>query len=192
MMSADNSPEFDAVFNRYRGYLRFLAETKLDRRLQRKIDASDVVQETMINAFRAWNDLRGTSEAERLAWLRQILIRTLLHAVRDFGRAKRDIAREQPLVQIADRSSACLEALCAADITSPSQIVVRAEELLNVADALDRLPEQQRAAIVAFYWHGRTLAEIAADLERTPPAVAGLIHRGVKQLNVQLTATVSA
>jgi RNA polymerase sigma-70 factor (ECF subfamily) len=189
-MTAGMSPDFDSAFRRYRGYLRFLAESKLDARLRPKIDPSDIVQETMLQAFRAWGDFRGQSEGERLAWLRQILIRTLLHTVRDFGRARRDVAREQPLVRVADQSSACLEALCAADQTSPSQLAVRGEELLRVVNELEGLPELQRAAVVAYYWQGRTLGEIAAELERTPPAVAGLIFRGVKRLSARLaTAT---
>lgn len=187
-MPAASSPEFESIVGRYRSYLRFLADCKLDRRLRRKIDPSDIVQETMLQAFRAWGDVRGTSEGERLAWLRQILIRTLLHAVRDFGRAKRDVAREQPLVRVADESSACLEALCVADQTSPSQLAVRAEELLGVINALQELPVQQRTAVLLFYWHGQSLAEIGSELGRTPPAVAGLIHRGVKRLSSQLAA----
>lgn len=179
-----------SLLERYRGYLRLLADANLDRRLRAKIDASDVVQETMLQAFRGWDDLRGASEGERLAWLKQILIRNLLHAVRDFGRAKRDVKREQPLVRLAEDSSARLESLCAGDQTSPSQVAVRAEEVLKLADALETLPEEQRSAVVAYYWCGLTLAEIGQDLERTGPAVAGLIYRGVKRLKQNLAGCV--
>jgi RNA polymerase sigma-70 factor, ECF subfamily len=185
-MTSAAASNCENVLERYRGYLRLLAESKLDRRLRAKIDPSDVVQETMLQAFRAWGDLRGSSEGERLAWLRQILIRTLLHAMRDFGRAKRNIAREQPLVRLADRSSIHLEALCAADQTSPSEVAVRAEELLRVADALGELPEEQRSAVLAYYWRGESVAEIGAEMERSGSAVAGLIYRGVKRLNQRL------
>jgi RNA polymerase sigma-70 factor (ECF subfamily) len=185
-MGAHSATGCESVLARYRGYLRMLAETKLDRRLRSKVDPSDIVQETMLQAFRAWGDLRGTSEGERLAWLRQILMRTLLHAVRDFGRAKRNVAREQPLVRLADQSSLHLEALCAADQTSPSQVAVRAEELLRVADALLELPEEQRSAVLAYYWRGATVKEIGAEMERSGAAVAGLIYRGVKRLNQRL------
>ncbi|HYO24245.1 MAG TPA: sigma-70 family RNA polymerase sigma factor, partial [Lacipirellulaceae bacterium] len=176
----------ESLLQRYRGYLRLLAESKLDRRLRAKIDPSDIVQETMLQAFRAWNDLRGSSEGERLAWLRQILIRNVLHAVRDFGRAKRNVAREQPLVRLADHSSAQLEAMVAADATSPSQVAVRAEELLRVADAMQELPEEQRSAVLAYYWRGASVAQIGAELDRSDSAVAGLIYRGVKRLNQRL------
>jgi RNA polymerase sigma-70 factor (ECF subfamily) len=176
----------ESALARYRGYLQMLAEAKLDRRLRAKIDPSDIVQETMLQAFRAWGEWRGTSEGERLAWLRQILMRALLHAVRDFGRAKRDVAREQPLVRLADRSSAQLEALCASNQTSPSQVAQRAEELLRVADALQELPEEQRSALVGYYWRGATVQELGEELQRSGAAVAGLIYRGVKRLNQQL------
>ena len=189
-MASQAAPGCESVLERYRSYLRMLAETRLDRRLRAKIDPSDIVQETMLQAFRAWGDLRGASEGERLAWLRQILMRTLLHAVRDFGRAKRDVAREQPLVRLAEHSSAQLEALCASDLTSPSQVAERAEELLRVADALAELPEEQRSAVLAYYWRGATMQDIGAEMERSGAAVAGLIYRGVKRLNQQLGAAV--
>jgi RNA polymerase sigma-70 factor (ECF subfamily) len=176
----------ESVLERYRSYLRMLAESRLDRRLRAKIDASDIVQETMLQAFRAWGDFRGVSDGERMAWLRQILMRTLLHAVRDFGRDKRNVAREQPLVRLADHSSAQLEALVVADQTSPSQVASRAEELLRVADAMQDLPEEQRSAVLAYYWRGATVAEIGAEMERSGSAVAGLIYRGVKKLNERL------
>jgi RNA polymerase sigma-70 factor (ECF subfamily) len=176
----------ESVLQRYRGFLRMLAEVRLDRRLRQKIDPSDIVQETMMQAFRAWGDFRGASDGERMAWLRQILIRTMLHAVRDFGRAKRNVAREQPLVRLADNSSAQLEALCVADQTSPSQIAARAEELLRIADAMQDLPEEQRSAVLAYYWRGASVAEIGAEMERSGSAVAGLIYRGVKRLNERL------
>jgi RNA polymerase sigma-70 factor, ECF subfamily len=186
-MSTPAATSCESVLERYRSYLRMLAEARLDRRLRAKIDPSDIVQETMLQAFRAWGDLRGSSEGERLAWLRQILMRTLLHAVRDFGRAKRDVKREQPLVRLADQSSAQLEPLVAADQTSPSQVAQRAEELLRVADALQELPDEQRSAVLAYYWRGATMAEIGAELERSGAAVAGLIYRGVKRLNERLS-----
>jgi RNA polymerase sigma-70 factor (ECF subfamily) len=66
---------------------------------------------------------------------------------------------------------------------------VRAEELLRVADAMLELPEEQRSAVLAYYWRGATVAEIAAEMERSGSAVAGLIYRGVKRLNEKLGRT---
>lgn len=185
-MNNTTANECVGFLEHYRGYLQFIADTHLDRRLQAKIAPSDIVQETMLQAFRAWDNLCATSEGERLAWLRQILVRNLLHAVRDFQRAKRDVKREQPYLRLADQSSAQLAAVCAADQTSPSQIAIRAEEMLRVATALQELPDEQRAALVAYYWRGRTLAEISEELGKSRGAIAGLIYRGVKRLKQRM------
>ena len=170
---------------RFRAYLRLLARLHLDARLRGKPDPSDVVQQTLLQAHRALADFRG-GEAEQAAWLRQILARNLAHAVRDLGRAKRDVGRERSLEAALDASSARLEAWLAAEQSSPSQRVVRQEELLRLAEALAELPEAQREAVVLHYWQGRSLAEIGQELGRTPAAVAGLLHRGLKQLRGRL------
>ena len=81
--SATPVPETEAELERFRNYLRFLAEIKLDRRLRNRIDASDIVQDTMLRAYAAWGTFRGDSPEQRVAWLRQILMRSILHALRN-------------------------------------------------------------------------------------------------------------
>src|SRR5690349_18305851 len=98
------TPEVQAELERFRNYLRFLADIKLDRRLRNRIDASDIVQDTMLRAYAAWNTFRANDADQRLAWLRQILMRSILHALRDARCAKRDVAREQRLDGILDES----------------------------------------------------------------------------------------
>jgi RNA polymerase sigma-70 factor, ECF subfamily len=174
------------ILERYRSYLMLLAEARLDRRLQGKLDPSDLVQQTLLNAHQGWAQFRGTSDAELAAWLRQILARTLLGCVRDFHRAKRDVGRERSLQAALDESSARLEVWLAAEQSTPSQQALRVEQVLQVAEAIARLPEGQRQAVVLYYWQGCSLAEIAAGLGRSVPAVAGLLHRGLKQLGQRL------
>lgn len=182
------SPEIQAELERFRNYLRFMAEVKLDRRLRRRIDASDIVQETMLRAYVAWDSFRGDASAQRVAWLQQILMRTILHALRDARCAKRDVTREQHLDRILDNSSRHIEQWLAADDQSPSEAVQRAEELLKVADAVYQLPEAELAAVIGFYWQRESLADISAELGRSVPAVAGLVHRGLRRLRGHLTA----
>jgi RNA polymerase sigma-70 factor (ECF subfamily) len=190
MNEAPATPSQAAVeqseFERFRNYLRFLADIKLDRRLRGRIDPSDIVQETLLRAFDARNTFRGHSSGQRVAWLRQILMRTLLHALRDARCAKRDIAREQRLDKLLDQSSYRIEHWLAADEASPSQAVLQAEELLRVAEAIYELPEPERVAVIGYYWQRGTLAEISLELGRSVPAVAGLVHRGLRRLRGRL------
>jgi RNA polymerase sigma-70 factor (ECF subfamily) len=159
-----------------------LARVQLDARLRGKLDASDVVQETMLEAYRSQKQLRGSTEPERVAWLRQILAHNLADAIRGFRRAKRDVARERSLERALEQSSARLEAWLAAEQSSPSQRAMRTERLLQVAEAMETLPDAQREAVELHYWQGRSLAEISEHLGRSVPAVAGLIQRGLKKL----------
>jgi RNA polymerase sigma-70 factor (ECF subfamily) len=173
---------------RYRDYLLMLARAQLDPRLRRKLDASDVVQETLLHACEKWNQFRGSTEAERLAWLRQILAHNLIDAVRGFARGKRDVMRDRSLEAAVGNSSCRLEAWLAAEQSSPSAQAQRYEQAVEVATALIRLPEAEREALVLQKWHGWSLVEIGRHLDRTPTAVAGLLKRGLKRLRELLPA----
>jgi RNA polymerase sigma-70 factor (ECF subfamily) len=176
---------FDSL-DRFRAYLHLLARLQLDPRLRTKLDPSDVVQQTLMQAHAARDQFRGSSPEELTAWLRQILARVLGHAVRDFARGKRDVTQERSLDAALDASSTRLETFLAADQSSPSERAGRNEQLLRLADALANLPESQREAVVLHYWQDWSLAEIAEHLHRTTSAVAGLLNRGVGALREQL------
>jgi RNA polymerase sigma-70 factor (ECF subfamily) len=179
----DRTPdEVGRLLESFRAYLRLLARLHLAPQLRGKLDPSDVVQQTLLQAYQALGQFRGHSEAEWAAWLRQILARNLAQAVRDFGRAKRDAGREQSLSAALDASSARLEAWLAAEQSSPSQRAEQGEQSLRLAEAMEQLPEAQREALVLQHWQGLSLAEIGTHLGRSPEAVAGLIKRGLKQL----------
>jgi RNA polymerase sigma-70 factor (ECF subfamily) len=170
----------------FRDYLRLLARMQLDARLGAKLDPSDIVQQTLLCACSARDRFEYRSEGELAAWLRRILARQLANAVRDLGRERRDARRDQSLEAALEASSARLDALLAAQVSSPSQQAARNEQLLRVAGALEELPPAQREAVTLHYLQGRTLAEVAAQLDRTPAAVMGLLHRGLKGLRTLL------
>jgi RNA polymerase sigma-70 factor, ECF subfamily len=170
---------------RFRSYLRLLARFQLDPRLRPRLDASDLAQQTLIQANAAFAQFSG-GDVELAAWLRQILARNLAHALRDHGRDRRDVGRERPLEAILAESSARLECWLAAGDPTPGEQAVRNEQALRLAEALGQLPEAQHEALVLEYWHGWSLEEIGRRLGRSRAAVAGLIKRGMKQLRTLL------
>lgn len=171
---------------RFRGYLRVLAQQRYDKRLLGKADASDLVQQTLLEAHESIDQFRGSSEAELAAWLRRILANNLANAVRHYGQKKRDVTQERSLQAAMDQSSSRLEKLVAAQTSSPSKKAQRNEQMLRLADALPELPESQRLAVVARYLEGLSLNEIAEKFGVSRAAVAGLLGRGLKKLRAKL------
>ena len=148
---------------------------QLSPRLQAKLDASDVVQQAILEAHQSRAQFRGQSEAEWLAWLRAILANVLAAAARRFAARARDVGRERSLAGDLDLSSSRLECLLAADLTSPSQRAVRCEELLRLAAALARLPEDQRRVVELHHLKGVPVAELARQMGRSGAAVTSLL-----------------
>jgi RNA polymerase sigma-70 factor (ECF subfamily) len=183
-MKGELARELD--LERFRAYLRLLARLRLDPGLRGKLDPSDLVQQTLLEAHRAIGQFRGCSAGELAAWLRQIMARILAHATRDFNRKRRDIGRERSLDAAFDESSSRIEAWLAADQSSPSHRAERSEQLLLLAQALEKLPDAQRDAIEMHYWQGQSLAQIGQQIGRSQAAVAGLLHRGLEKLRSHL------
>jgi RNA polymerase sigma-70 factor, ECF subfamily len=172
----------DRPLEGYRDYLRLLARLQLSPRLQSKLDASDIVQQTILEAHRCRVQFRGHSEAERLAWLRAILAHVLAATGRRFSAEARDLAREHSLEADLERSASRLEHLLTADQTSPSGRAVHGEDLLRLAHAMNHLPEDQRRVVELHHLKGLSVTEVATQMDRTRPAVAGLLFRGLNKL----------
>jgi len=172
----------DGRLERHREYLRLLARLQFPIRLQSKLDPSDVVQQTLLLAHQKMDQFQGQNEAELAAWLRAILTNVLVDALRAFDAPKRDVDREYSLEAAVAESSARLETFLHLDSPSPSSQAVRHEELLQLAEALARLPEDQRTAVELHHLQGCSIAEVAGVLDRTEASIAGLLRRGLKAL----------
>jgi RNA polymerase sigma-70 factor (ECF subfamily) len=167
---------------RYRDYLDLLARLQLDPRLRGKVDLSGVVQQTLLEAHQSLDRLADQGDERLAAWLRQVLANNLRDEVRKLHAAKRDAERERSLEAAVEESSARLEAWLAAEQSSPSERAERQEELLRLAGALARLPDEQRRAVEMHHLQGRPLAEVALELGRSKGAVAQLLFRGLQKL----------
>lgn len=172
----------DETMKRVREYLRLLATSQVDTWLQQRVDASDLVQKTMLDAVDRKDQFHGDSDAELLAWLRRILTNNLIDAIRYHGRAKRDVARDRSLDEDITKSFRRVDALAATQ-SSPSQKAVTNDQLLRLPAALEKLPGAQREAIVMHHLQGSKLSEIATALGRSEAAIAGLLHRGMRRLH---------
>ena len=177
-----DQPVCEQRLERYRDYLRLLARLQLSSRLQAKLDASDIVQQVLLQAHQGLGQFRGQTEAEWLAWLRAILANALAAAGRRFTAEARDANRERSLEIELDQSSSRMEGLLAADQSSPSERAVRADELLRLARAMNCLPADQRQVVELHHLKGLPVAEVAELIEKSRPAVVGLLYRGLKKL----------
>lgn len=167
---------------RFRSYLRLLADVQLSPQLGQKVDASDIAQETLLRACRNKAQFHGNSEAEQLAWLRTILANVLTDETRRYATSMRDLGKERSLQASFDDSAARLEDLLTAQLSSPSETVDRQEQLLHLADALEQLADDERQAVQMHHLQGKSLTEIAEVLDRTKAAVASLLYRSLNKL----------
>lgn len=168
------------LLDRYRPYLRFLAQRGLGRDIQSRVDPSDVVQRAFLDAHRDWAGFRGQGESELVAWLRRILENNVSETVGEHIRAqKRSTRKERSLTEPGDEA---LAADLAADQSSPSQRAMRGEAAVILAQAIETLSDDQREAIRLRYLEGWTLAQITEHFDRSQVAVAGLLKRGLRGL----------
>jgi RNA polymerase sigma-70 factor (ECF subfamily) len=159
-----------------RDYLRLVARLLWQPGVQRRLDLSDVVQETVRKAHEKGDQFRGNTEAEWRGWLRAILRNELRQAV-----------RANPPGEVSlDESSRHWEEVLAADHSSPSERVLREEQLAQLADALGQLLEDERTAVELKHLHDCSVEFIGQHMGRTKDAVAGLLKRGMHKLRLLL------
>ncbi len=167
----------------YRNYLTILATTQLDRRLRRRMNPSDLVQETMLAAHCDFVKFRGNSERELLAWLRQILIHCLHHAIETHLKAKmRDVRREISVERVSeamDRSVVNFVQVLADRGPSPSAPLRQRERVVALADQLAKLRPPYRDVIVLRNLQGLSFEEVADRMDRKPGAVRMLWLRAI-------------
>jgi RNA polymerase sigma-70 factor, ECF subfamily len=176
------------ALGQYQGWLGMLARLQIDARLRAKFDPSDVVQQTLVEAVRAWPQFRGGTGPELAAWLRQILARVLAHEIRRYtGTDRRNVVREISLDEALAESSRRLRTAIAAPDTSPSAQAAQHEHELQLADALSRLPDDYREVILLRNVEGLTHEDVAVRMGRGVGAVRMLWVRALARLRAEMT-----
>lgn len=178
----------DHIIESFRPALMLLARSQLGLRFRRILDDSDIVQQALLEAHNNRTGFRGSSSAECFAWLRKILTNTVLDHVRCYTREKRNVEVEVSLEQSIRGSAMRAEQWLMDRHSSPGERAERNEQLQQLAAALMKLPEAQREAIELFHLQGCALKDVARRMNRTGPAIAGLIHRGLRQLRTAMPA----
>jgi RNA polymerase sigma-70 factor, ECF subfamily len=166
------------VLEEYREYLRLLARPRVGRELRVRLDASDVVQETLLEAQRDFHQFAGNSEGELAVWLRRILARNLADQLKYHQSQKRDVGREQPLEVLIEQAHEAL----AAPLSTPSGHASRREQAVALASAMARLPPDYREVITLRHLEGQSFEAVAARMGRTAGAVRMLWLRAIERL----------
>ena len=179
---------FAELIGRYRPYLALLARLRIDRMSRGRLDHSDLVQDTCLSAHRDFAQFRGTTEKEFATWLRQIMAHVAVNHARDHRRQRRDVRLERQLHNRLNQSSQLLERALADPNSSPSKGAMRRERAVLLASALSDLPADYREVLVLRELEGKSLAEIARQMDRSINAVQKLWARALVQLRRHLDA----
>jgi RNA polymerase sigma-70 factor (ECF subfamily) len=175
------------LVERYSNYLMLLARTQIGRRLQGKVDPSDVVQETLLEVHRQFAQFRGATEPELLAWMRRILAGQIALTMRRFlGSKGRDVTLERELAVQLDESSQAMDGGLAASISTPSQRASRREQAVLLSEALDKLPRDYREVIILRHLEQCSFAEVANRMGRSEDSVQKLWVRALANLRKSL------
>jgi RNA polymerase sigma-70 factor (ECF subfamily) len=182
-----SSTALGRLFEQARLQLLLACRRELPSGIRAKVGASDIVQETAVEASRDLHRFSGRSAGEFYAWLRSILRNNLTDAVRRYGVVKaRSIDREQSLDATDSQISHFMPLMPAADIRTPDGSVIRREDAAMITAALARLPDDYQIVLRLRYWDGLTFEQIGERIGRTGEAVRKLWYRAVRLLQAEL------
>lgn len=179
----------DALFVRCRNYVAVVARSQVESWMRPRIDASDIVQQTLLEAHRGLARFAGESEGEWLAWLRQILTHNTQDFIRRCRTEKRGGALELPLNDGGSTANGHYVAEPSTGDATPSQILQEHEQEIALADAISQLSPDHQEVIVLRNLQRLPFDEIAQQMGRSRPAVQMLWTRAVRQLELTLRGT---
>jgi RNA polymerase sigma-70 factor, ECF subfamily len=180
-----DSAALGELFQAYRPYIRVIARAAREGCAPARLDDSDLIQDTLLLAHRAFGRFRGTTVAEFAGWLRQLTLRTVGHTVRaHLGTGKRDAALEQPLADF--------DALAVPDGSSPDGRAAQHERAAKIAAAIEQLPEEMQQVVLGRLLDGLPYSALAARLDKSEGALRVVYTRALRRLREILGESASA
>jgi RNA polymerase sigma-70 factor (ECF subfamily) len=177
------------IFARHRARLRRMVEMRLDQRLQARLDASDVIQDAYLDVMARLDAYLRDPKVPLFLWLRLVVGERLMKLHRHhLGTQMRDAGLEVSLYRgaLPAASSAALAAQLLGRHTSPTQAAVRAERLLRLQEALNRLDPMDREVLSLRHFEELNRAETAQVLGIAESAAAKRYLRALKRLKEAL------
>ena len=180
-----NPQAVESLLDRHRDGLRRMIQLRLDQKIQRRVDVSDVVQEVLIEASRRLKDYLENPVMAFHLWVRQIAKDRIIDAHRRHRvSAKRSIDREQPLVVSGDNDHSTMElvgALCDPALT-PAAAATQREIAKQVEAAIGLLPSIDQEILLMRHYEQLSNQDIAAALQLTEPAASMRYLRALRRL----------
>jgi RNA polymerase sigma-70 factor, ECF subfamily len=182
------------LIERHREALRRMVAGRMDRRMAQRVDASDIVQETLVEAHRRLQEYIADGTMPFHLWLRHIARDRLIDAHRRHRAQRRDVGREQAMYAAgtADRSSLDLAAgLCDLELTPAAQALKKELEGRFWA-AIEQLDEQDREIVLMRHQEQLGNSEVAEILGLSQPAAGMRYLRAIRRLRAVLGESPSA
>jgi len=180
----------EELFAKCRNYVNLVARAQVESWMRTKVDASDLVQQTLLEAYRGFQQFQGKSEGEWLAWLRQILSHNAQDFIRKLRTEKRGGAREIPL-QAGNDSEGFFHDPAASE-ASPSELFVEREEEIALADAITQLSPDHQEVIILRNLQRLPFEEVAQRMGRSRSAAQMLWMRAIEKLEQLLAGGAGA
>jgi RNA polymerase sigma-70 factor (ECF subfamily) len=183
--SAGDQDALAELFGIYRDRLRKMVHLRLDRRLQGRVDASDVLQETYLDLAQRAPEFLASPNIPFFLWLRLLAGQRLLAIHRrHLGRQKRDASMEVAIHQgvMPGANSASLAAQLLGRLTSPSHAAMRAEMQVRLQEALNSMDALDREVLVLRHFEDLSNNEVATVLGLHKAAASNRYVRALRRL----------
>jgi RNA polymerase sigma-70 factor (ECF subfamily) len=178
---AGSSDDLGRLLEVYRHYLLHIADSDLPGDLRGKVGGSDLVQETLVGAVRGFPQFQGSSEAELLTWLRQILQHNLVNAIRHYRHTEKRAVSREAATDPYQHDSPGFD-------RTPSSILAGQERDLALERALDQLPAHYQEVIRWRNYDQLSFPEIGTRLGRTDEAARRVWIRAIARLQELLSS----